>query len=384
MRTARWFALFVAMFALAVPPLGADAATPTISIVMRNLNSPRGLNFGANGALYVAEAGRGGEQACFVGPEGGMEFGGRTGSISRLWRGSQERIVTGLASHAAAGGFGALGPHDVVPIGNGRLNVTIGLGTNPANRANCEVGREFGWLISAAKNGDWRGTADLAGYEARNNPDGGVPDSNPFGLLAPSRGRDDDEDENDEDGDGGDGQGGQATIATDAGGNSLLAIRGKSITTLATFPSRSSGRFTDAVPTSVARGPDGTLYVGELTGFPFVPGTANVYRIGKSPLTGFSFIVDITFGPDGSLYVLEFASGAFLSGPGNLWRVNPATPTGTRTLVTTGLVTPTSVTIGRDGAFYISNCGVFPAGDRADDPPPCRAGGGGHVLRVKL
>jgi hypothetical protein len=388
MRRAHWFALVVAVFVLASPPLGANAATPSTSIVMHNLNNPRGLNFGANGALYVAEAGRGGDQACFTGPDGGTELGGRTGSISRLWRGGQQRIVTGLASHAAAGGFGALGPHDVVPIGGGSLNVTIGLGTNPANRANCEVGKDFGWLIRAKDNGSWRKIADLAGYEANNNPDGGVPDSDPYGLLAPSvrsRGNGDDGNKNDNNDENGNDDGnGQAIIATDAGGNSLLAINGKSIRALATFPSRSSGRFTDAVPTSVARGPDGTLYVGELTGAPFVPGTANVYRIGKTPLTGFSFVVDITFGPDGSLYVLEFASGSGLSGPGNLWRVNPATPTGTRTLVTSGLVAPTSVTIGRDGAFYISNCGVFPAGNRTDDPPPCQAGGGGHVLRVKV
>ena len=30
----------------------------------------------------------------------------------------------------------------------------------------------------------------------------------------------------------------------------------------------------DPVPTSVVRGPDGSAYVGQLTGFPFVPGAA--------------------------------------------------------------------------------------------------------------
>jgi hypothetical protein len=392
MGRARWFVLFVAVFALAVPPLGANAATPSISIVMRNLNNPRGLNFGPNGALYVAEAGRGGEQPCFAGPEGGPQYAGRTGSISRLLRGNQQRIVTGLASHANAAGFGALGPHDVVATNGNKLNVTVGLGTNPSHRSEClPIGADFGWLVRARANGGWQNLVDIAAYEAANDPDGGGPDSDPYGLLAPNvssranadRGDQNGNENNDENGND-DGNGG-AIIATDAGGNTLLSIKGKSITTLAVFPSRGTGRNTDSVPTSVARGPDGTLYVGELTGFPFDPGTANVYRIGKTPLTGFSFVVDITFGPDGSLYVLEFASGPFLSGNGKLWRVNPATPTGTRTLVPTGpLIAPTSVTIGRDGAFYISNCGTFPAGDRSDDPPPCQAGGGGHVLRVKV
>jgi hypothetical protein len=368
MRKVRWLTLLVAVFALAIPPLGADASTMTI--VMRNLNNPRGLNFGATGALYVAEAGTGGTQQCFVGPEG-QEFAGSSGSISRLWRGAQERVVTGLPSHAAAGGFGALGPHDVLPRGNGRIDFTIGLGTDPAERAAClPAARYFGWLARATANDAWRPIVDVAAFEVSANPDRGAVDSNPYGLLSEV---------------GGDDEG--RTIATDAGGNSLVAIRANgSITALATFPSRSSGRSTDSVPTTVARGPDGALYVGELTGFPFVPGTANVYRIANGAatavLTGFSFIVDMTFGADGSLYVLEFASGAGLSGPGNLWRVMPATASGTRTLIATGLVTPTAVAIGSDGAFYVSNCGVFPAGNRTTDPPPCQAGGGGHVLRV--
>jgi sugar lactone lactonase YvrE len=94
--------------------------------------------------------------------------------------------------------------------------------------------------------------------------------------------------------------------------------------------------------------------------------------------SGFSFITDITFGSDGSLYVLQFSSAPFPVGPGSIVRV---TPSGTRSVVFAGLVTPTGLAIGRDGALYVSNCGVFPAG--TDGPPPCAAGGGGHVLRIK-
>jgi hypothetical protein len=391
MKRARWFALFVAVFALAVPPLAADAATTT-TIVMRNLNNPRGLNFGVNGALYVAEAGRGGDQKCFEGAEG-EAFAGRTGSISRLWHGTQTRIVSGMPSHANAQGFGALGPHDVLPTTNGRLTVTIGLGIDPAKRSEClPIGRYLGWL-ARANPGDWRPTVDLAAYEAANNPDHGLPDSDPYGLLAATSGGrndNDDEDQDDEDNgrnDRGNGQG-QAIIATDAGGNSLLSISGKSISTLATFPSRSSGRLTDSVPTTVARGPDGALYVGELTGAPFAAGAANIYRVVPGSTTpavfqsGFTAIIDIAFGKDGSLYVLQFATGPGLSGPGALLRVPPGG--GTPTPVFTGFVAPTSVAIGSDGSFYVSNCGVFPAGRRNSDPEPCQDGRGGHVLRVRV
>ena len=385
MRTARLVVSLVALIALATPPLQASAVEQR-TIVMSGLNNPRGLNFGPNGALYVAEAGRGGTQACFTGPDGGQEFAGRTGSISRLWHGQQTRIVSGLASHAGAADFGATGPNDVVLRGAGRIYFTVGLGTNPANRAACQpIAADFGWLARATPNGSWQKLVDVAAFEASANPDHGIVDSNPYGLLAEARSQSED---GTEDGDADNDEAALPTVVTDAGGNSLLAIgRHGDVHTLATFPSRALGeRNTDSVPTSVARGPDGALYVGELTGFPFTPGTANVYRVAANGTrtvfrSGFSFIVDIAFGPDGSLYVLQFATQAGLSGPGELWRV---TPGGTRSLVAGGFIAPTSFAIGHDGAFYVVNCGVFPAGDRATDPPPCRAGGGGNVVRVKV
>ena len=35
----------------------------------------------------------------------------------------------------------------------------------------------------------------------------------------------------------------------------------------------------ESVPTTVTIGPDGAIYVGELKGFPFRPGTSNIWRI---------------------------------------------------------------------------------------------------------
>ena len=89
---------------------------------------------------------------------------------------------------------------------------------------------------------------------------------------------------------------------------------------LATFPNRTVGADTfDEVPTSVQRGPDGALYVGQLTGFPFIPGAANVYRVGRHghvsvAATGFTNIIDIAFDKWGRLYVLEIFKNGLLSG----------------------------------------------------------------------
>jgi hypothetical protein len=332
MKTARSLAPVSLLLFLACLLVVADApaAAPPVTVVMSGLDNPRGLTLGRDGTLYVAEAGKGGTGRCA--PTGrpfpeDVVCAGRTGAVSRLRRGVQRRIVTGLPSHApqTLGGEGASGPQDV-SLRGGNLHVTLGLGGGPEFRL--ALGEDFGWLIRAnEETGRWRKVADIAGYEFENNPGGGPLDSNPYGLL--------------------DRAGRQVVI--DAGGNSLVRVSDSGhISTLATFPSRPQGRPTDSVPTSVAVGPDGAYYVGELTGVPFATGAARVYRVvpGQAPevyLEGFTTIIDLAFGPDGSLYVLQHSSaGPFFAGPGSLVRV---APDGARTTILAGLTRPTSVVL---------------------------------------
>ena len=153
------------------------------------------------------------------------------------------------------------------------------------------------------------------------------------------------------------------------------------MTALATFPNRLADAPPflglppgtqipmDAVPTSVAVGPDGDYYVGQLTGFPFPVGGANVYRVpknGGAPVvfaSGFTHIVDLAFGPDGSLYVVEIARNGLLAAfntddwAGALIRV---APDGTRTELVPGVPTaPGGIAIGRDGALYVTNNSIY-------------------------
>jgi hypothetical protein len=348
--TAATVVALCALFAAA----GAHAvATPPFTAVMTGLDNPRGLAWGPEGGLYVAEAGSGGTMPCFVTGRG-PTFAGTTGAVTRLWHGTQERVATGFPSYSIApNGMGATGPHDIALLGRGNAQVSIGLGLerNPALRTPCGgLGPMFGWLAQVPASGNWRLDADLATYEANANPDGSnPPDSNPYGVLMQPG----------------------ATIAADAGGNDLLRVAANgSIETLAVFPSRSnSTRGIDSVPTSVAVGPDGAYYVGELASF--APGQARVWRVvpGQAPTiykSGFTTVIDVTFDSAGNLYVLEF-------GPGDLWRVPAA---GAPALVASGLVAPGSVTIGADGAAYVSNCSIFPS----NVPSPC--GMGGSVVRI--
>ena len=120
------------------------------------------------------------------------------------------------------------------------------------------------------------------------------------------------------------------------------------------------------VPTSLAVGKDGALYVGGLRGVPSLPGTASVYRLtpGHAPTLyakGFSAISDIAFDHQGRLLVLELSTGGLLAPPtvpGALIRVNH--DHSRTTLLSTGLSQPTGLAVGNDGAIYIANHGTSP------------------------
>ena len=187
------------------------AASPPFTVVMTGLDNPRGLTVGKDGALYVAEAGKGGTGPCAM-IRGALQCVGTTGAVSRYHRGPQERIVTGLPSYAPSTGAGATGPHDV-SFANGRGYVTIGLGGPlPPVEMRDLVGDDFGWIVRFRPNGSWSFNTDVASYEQEANPGGGPLDSNPYGLL----------------------KGAGRKIVVDAGGNSLLRVSfGRHISTIA-------------------------------------------------------------------------------------------------------------------------------------------------------
>ena len=271
--------LAAALAATLVPGIAAADSGPGVTVVASGLNNPRGIAIAPNGAIYVAEAGSGGAGPCMTSPEGETVCLGATGAIARIRPGSVERVVTGLPSLAAADGSAAGGPHKLSFQGHGNLYLTIGLGGTPDDRAALGNGaRRLGTIVRAnVHNGTVRRVADLAAYEAKHNPDQGDPgsevDSNPYGILATPFG----------------------VYSTDAGGNDLLFTdhRGRTRTvavlhaTLVDAPPflglpAGTKIPLQAVPTGIARGRDGALYVSQLTGFPFPVGGSSIWRFGRA------------------------------------------------------------------------------------------------------
>src|SRR4051795_13279480 len=213
------------------------------------------------------------------------------------------------------------------------------------------AGADLASLFRLGPGGALTKLAELGAFEAANNPAKAQPgaevDTNPNSVLA---------------------IGGREAVVADAGGNDVLRVnRRGNVSLLGVIPFNTApagqpvpaGTPVQSVPTSVARGPHGSYYVGQLTGFPFVPGAASVWRVkkGKAPkrvISGLTQITDLAIDRDGNIYVMEISTTSLASdtpGPGALIRV---TPNGkTKTLAS--LVQPYGLALKRRFAYLTRN-----------------------------
>jgi hypothetical protein len=360
---------------LAIPvAANATPASVKVTVVQGGLNSPRHLTLSWTG-LVVTESGAVspvGAANCATGPAtegaGTSQFcTSSTGAIVKVSRhGQAAPVLTGLPSVTEEAIGEVTGP-SAIAYSRGQEAVTIddflvtkdgGNGLLPQPFASA-----FGTLelISHGKTK----VIDLAAFAAAHPQSayslGTVPgetpyDSDPYDVIAYRGG----------------------WVVADAGANDLLYVSATGqVSMLARFPAVAeqvpAGVFgnpapitadAQAVPTSVAIGPDGALYVSLLRGAPSDPGTADIYRVvpGRQPeiwARGLTSVTAIAFDRQGRLLATEFNTGGLLSPPtvpGALVRISDDGRTMT-TLPIPGLYQPTGVAVGADGDVYVSNYG---------------------------
>jgi hypothetical protein len=348
---------------MAGPATGDPAGA---QVVASGLNNPRHLTVAATGDIFVAEAGTGGAGPCFPSPEDpqAVVCFGLSGSITRVSGTHQHRVVTELPSIAdRVTGGSASGPAGVIATGGNKLTIMVGLGANPQLRDANPVLSQMGTLLEVHwRNGKSTTLADIAAHEAATNPIHD-PDSNPVSVLRQ----------------------GSTYVMADAGGNTVVrANKHGSTSTIAVLPDQSAiappflglppGTQipAQAVPTSVAVGPDGAYYVSQLTGFPFEKGSAKIWRIGKDGslsvhAEGLTNVTDLAFADDGTLYAVEISEEGLLNGPiGALVKVNPG---GAPQVIAGGLFAPYGLALS-GGAAYVTTGSVV--------------AGGGEVVRIPL
>jgi plastocyanin/sugar lactone lactonase YvrE len=346
-----WFSLLgiavIAVALLRATPLASAQSATQISVYASGLVNPKGMAFGTDGTLYVAEAGKPGEVSVPLPVNfGGIGPIGTNARVSRISVGGQrEDVVTGLPNVGLYGGIEMLGAAGTVFLDGALYEVAAGhITVSPA-------------VSRILPDGRLERVADLGAYNrahpvARDNGDA-VPMGNPFGVIA---------------------LGGNLYI-TDGNYNRIFKVTPQgAISTLIDFPG-------DPTTTGGAVAPDGSLYIAQFGVAPYSPGSGRIDRVTLDGTITPGIVSNLTtpihaaFTLGGTLFVLQFAAQfnatrlRYMPSGGAVLRVNPD---GTTSEVVTGLMFPTAMTFGPDGALYVTNYG-----NESND-------GQGQILRVAI
>lgn len=335
-----------------------DELVATVSTFASGLNNPRGLTFGPDGNLYVAEGGIGGTNSTDgqcdqvippVGPYTGSNDGARIMRVNH--NGEIESVADALPSSQTAPTQGSLvsGVGDVAFVGNTLYGVLGGAGCSHG------VASTPNGIVKVHHDKTWELIADLSAFQKANpvanpEPDDFEPDGTWYSMISLN----------------GD------LFALEPNHGELVRVDTKGNISRVVDISASQGHI---VPTAMVFH-NGNFYVGNLAPFP-ITGNSSVYKITPSGditvvATGFNAILGIEFDKAGGMYVLENTTGNPFPTPGtgDVIRIDH---TGARRAIVTGLNLPTAMVFGPDNKLYISNWGFGPP-----------AIGGGEIVKVSF
>ena len=343
------------------PRIVKGAAAASITVYASGFNNPRGLKFGPDNMLYVAEGGPGGSNSTIglcqqvpspVGPYTGSPTGGRISKVSAT--GARTTVIDTLPSSQTSPDQGNLisGIGDIAFIGNTLYAITAGAGCSHG-----VVNTDNG--VYRITNGSATMIADLSNFQkahpvAHPNPGDYEPDGTWYSMIAISG----------------------LLYAVEPNHGEVDQISPSGNITRVSDISAYQGHI---VPTAIAT-KGGNLYVGNLNTFPIVPGSAKVLRVTRTgvalnDVNGLTTVVGIAFDKVGRMYVLENSVNSGFPTPG-MGEVVRIAANGSQQVVASGLALPTAMTFGPDGALYVSNWGF--------GPPPSLPNGPGQVLRITL
>lgn len=324
-----------------LPGTPAPTTVEGLSIVATGLPYPRGMTWGPDGELYVGVAGDSVSPATSSGETPVEKVFGTfhpvyAAAVVRIVDGCGNAVATGMPSEYQDSGWHQ-GIADVTFLDGVLYALNDGSG---AARGHTDydcglyaIDMDGGWAMAGSLD-IWMPENPVAHVPGDLDPSG-----EPFGMVE--------------------------------GDGFIYVAESNSGQMLKMYPNGTIERFVDLsdghpVPTGPAKDKEGNLYVGGLTAAPYVDGDSYVFKITPDGevtkfWTGLTMVTSVAVGPDGTLYALEMATGNTTTPPfatpmsGKVVRMTG--PDSSEDVVT-GLDYPIAMKTGPDGALYVSTPAV--------------------------